>query len=150
MTSQATTPQQYIDQLPPDRQAAFKQLYTIINKTIDPKFDEQMSYGMIGWVVPHVLYPAGYHVDPKLPVPFINLANQKNYIALYHLGLYADRDLLCWFQTEYAKTGFTLDMGKSCIRFKKIDQIPYTLIGQLVAKQSFDDYLHLYTKTIGR
>lgn len=104
-----------------------------------------MSYGMIGYVVPHSVYPAGYHCDPKLPLPFINLASQKNFIALYHMGLYADAELLEWFTAEYPRHSSTkLDMGKSCIRFKKPEAIPYALIGQLAKKMSTDDWIRLY------
>ena len=150
MSTTATTPQQYIDLLPHDRHEAVARLRDSINQNIDPQFVEQMSYGMIGWVVPFERYPAGYHVDPKLPLPFINLANQKNHIALYHMGLYGDSELLRWFEQEYAKTGYKLDIGKSCIRFKKTDQIPYHLISQLVKKVSLQQYVQQYEKAIAK
>ena len=104
-------------------------------KNLPKGFKECISYGMLGYVVPHELYPNGYHVNPKLPLPFINLASQKNFIAVYHSGLYADPELMEWFVKVYPKHCKTkLDMGKSCIRFKKIDQIPMVLIGELVSK----------------
>jgi uncharacterized protein YdhG (YjbR/CyaY superfamily) len=150
MQSQASTVSQYIEEIPDDRRPAFERLVVEIRQQIDPQFTEQMGYGNMGWVVPHQIFPAGYHCDPKLPVPFLGLASQKNYIALYHMGLYADPGLLAWFQQEYVKTGLKLDMGKSCIRFKRMGQIPYTLIGQLVAKMSLQDFLNLYTEVIAR
>jgi hypothetical protein len=114
-------------------------------------FTEEMSYGMIGYVVPHSLYPAGYHCDPKLPLPFINLASQKNSINLYHSGIYVQDELLEWFQEEYPKHVKTkLDMGKSCIRFKKIGNIPYKLIGELVGKMSVQDWVGLYEEKVKR
>jgi uncharacterized protein YdhG (YjbR/CyaY superfamily) len=145
MQSSATSPNDYIAELPTDRRLAIEKLRNTINKTIDPKFSEEMGYGMIGWVVPKSIYPAGYHVDPKQPLPFLGLASQKNHIALYHMGIYSDPELLKWFQDEYAKTGFKLDIGKSCIRFKKLDQIPYELIAELISKVSLNEFLKKYT-----
>jgi hypothetical protein len=104
-----------------------------------------MSYGMIGFVVPHSIYPDGYHCDPKLPLPFISIASQKNFIAVYHMGIYADRNLLEWFENEFPKHSKSkLDMGKSCIRFKKINEIPYELIGQLAGKVSVNEWIKTY------
>lgn len=143
-----STIKEYIAAIPDDRRVAFENLHQTIHQAIDPRFNEQINYGMIGWVVSKDIYPAGYHVDPKLPVPFLNLANQQNYIALYHLGLYADPDLLAWFTGEYKKTGLKLDMGKSCIRFKKIEQIPHDLIAELVSRTSLDAYLTLYRSAL--
>lgn len=148
MQSSATTFDQYISELPPDRKPAFLKLLQVIRANIDPKFEEAVLYGMVGWVISKDIYPAGYHVIPSLPVSFLGLANQKQYIALYHMGLYADTELLKWFTDEYAKTGEKLDMGKSCIRFKKVDKIPYELIGSLTAQMSLDDYLALYTANL--
>ena len=108
-------------------------------------FSEEINYGMIGWVVPHSLYPEGYHCDPKLPLPFMSIASQKHFIAVYHIGVYANPKLLEWFISEYPKHCSTkLDMGKSCIRFKKIGNIPYNLIGELVTKMSANDWIMLY------
>lgn len=104
-----------------------------------------MSYGMIGYVIPHSIYPAGYHCDPKLPLPFINIASQKNSITLYHMGIYAKPGLLEWWQTEYAKTNKgKIDMGKGCIRFKKINEIPHELIGRLVSKLTPKEWIEYY------
>ena len=135
MTSSATSPEEYLEALPPDRKQAVIQLYTTILKNIPRGFKDVMSYGMIGYVVPHELYPGGYHCDPKLPLPFAAIASQKNYIAFYHMGIYAMPDLLQWFTTEYSKHSTAkLDMGKSCIRFKKPEYIPYRLVGELMKK----------------
>lgn len=148
MRSLAKTPDEYIASLPEDRRAAVQKLRDTIRANIDPKFKEEMSYGMIGYVVPLSIFPEGYHCDPTLPVPFLSLANQKNYIALYHMALYADATLLEWFQEEYDKTGFKLDMGKSCIRFKKTRHIPYGLIAELVRRVPLADYLDTYIHNI--
>jgi uncharacterized protein YdhG (YjbR/CyaY superfamily) len=148
MHSTATTIDQYIAGLPDERREAFSELFSTIRQNIDPKFTEAVGYGMPGWDISKTEYPPGYHVNPALPVPFLGVANQKHYIALYHLGLYADQDLLKWFVDEYEKTGEKLDMGKSCIRFKKMDKIPYQLIGELVTRMSLDEYLALYTANL--
>jgi len=151
MQSTATTVDEYIASLPEDRKAAMMHLRQVINANIPPKFSEVMGYGMIGWVIPHVLYPAGYHCNPKLPLPFINLASQKNFIALYHMGMYGNPKLLEWFTQEYAKrVKSKLDMGKSCVRFKKMDQIPFELIGELCAKVSADQWIEWYEKALIR
>lgn len=110
-------------------------------------FVEELSYKMIGYVVPHFLYPQGYHCDKNLPLPFINLASQKNYVSLYHSGIFADPELLEWFTVEYSKRCKTkLDIGKSCIRLKNMDDIPYDLIGELVSKMDVDRWIELYEK----
>jgi len=112
-------------------------------------FQEQISYGMLGWVIPHSKYPDGYHCDPKLPLPFINLASQKNFVALYHSGIYASPKLYDWFVGEYPKhCKRKLDMGKSCIRFKSMNDIPYELIGELSTKMTVDEWIGLYEKNI--
>ncbi len=137
MQSKAKTVEEYVGELADDRKQAISELRKVIKKNLPKEFKEEMSYGMIGYVVPHSLYPKGYHCNPKLPLPFINLGSQKNFIALHHLGVYADTKLLDWFVGQYAKQVTTkLDMGKGCIRFKKMDQIPYKLIGELVTKVS--------------
>lgn len=140
----------YIASAPEDRRVALSTLVQSVRSSIDPKFSEVFAYGMIGWAISKDIYPAGYHVDPSMPVSFLGLANQKHYIALYHMGIYADSALLKWFTDEYAKTGEKLDMGKSCIRFKKMDKIPYKLIAELAGKMSLYDYLALYTAGIRR
>lgn len=145
MTSTATTPQDYIDSLPAERKVAIEKLREAIVKNLPKGFEEVMSYGMLGYVVPHSKYPAGYHCNPKLPLPFVNLGSQKGYIALHHMGVYGMPDLLKWFQEEYSRHSTTkLDMGKGCIRFKKLDDIPYDLIGKLMKKVSPDDWINHY------
>ncbi len=147
MQSKATTVDAYIAELPAERQAAIKKLRTVFKKNLPKGFKEQMSYGMIGYVVPHSLYPDGYHCTPELPLPFINIASQKNFIAIYHMGIYGSPDLLKWFNTEYAKLGKKkLDMGKSCMRFKKPEDIPYDLIGQLATKMTVEQWIAQYEK----
>ena len=112
-------------------------------------FEEQISYGHIGFVVPHSMYPNGYHCDPTSPLPFIGLASQKNFIALYHMGIYSDEKLLNWFIEEYPKHAKRkLDMGKSCIRFKKTDDIPYDLIGKLASKITLYQWIATYEKNL--
>ncbi|QBA63177.1 DUF1801 domain-containing protein [Muriicola soli] len=149
MTSDAKSPEEYINSLPEDRKEAIKQLRKTINANLPKGFKETMSYGMIGYVVPHSLYPDGYHCSPELPLPFMNLASQKNYIALYHSGVYADKELLAWFVGEYPKyVSKKLDMGKSCVRFKKMEDIPYKLIGELCRKMTVDEWIALYEKNI--
>jgi uncharacterized protein YdhG (YjbR/CyaY superfamily) len=145
MQSTEITVEGYLASLPDDRKAAMEQLRTTINQNLPAGFQEEMSYGMIGYVVPHSLYPKGYHCNPKLPLPMINLASQKNFIALYHMGMYADQSILDWFTTEYAKTGSgKSDMGKSCVRFKKMADIPYALLGELAAKISVEQWITCY------
>jgi hypothetical protein len=153
MISQAETPEQYIRELPKDRKPVMEKLRAVILENLPPGFEETMSYGMIGYVVPHSVYPDGYHADPALPLPFINIASQKNHIAVYHMGLYSDEELYDWFTSEYDKRVNTkLDMGKSCIRFKKPEskEIPYELIGELVSKMSADEWIKLYEASIDR
>lgn len=145
MTSTASTPQQYLKELPADRYAAVSQLRDTVLKNLPKGFEEMMNYGMLGYVVPHTNYPDGYHCDPKQPLPFMAIASQKNFIAFYHMGIYAMPELLEWFKTEYAKLSTAkLDMGKSCMRFKKPVDIPYTLIGKLVKKISMKDWIKTY------
>lgn len=139
MTSTAKTPKEYLENLPDDRKAAMTQLRDTIVKNLPKGFAEQMTYGMLGFVVPHSKYPAGYHCNPKLPLGFVSMASQKNFIALYHMGIYSMPHLLKWFTEEYPKhSKAKLDMGKSCIRFKKPDQIPFDLIGELMKKVTPD------------
>ena len=147
MKSKATTPEQYLSELPEDRKEAMLKLRNAIKENLPQGFEEVISYGMLGYVVPHSIYPSGYHCDPKLPLPFINLASQKNFIALYHMGIYANKNLESWFVSEYPKHVKTkLDMGKSCIRFKKMDDIPFDFIGELAAKVSVEDWISNYEK----
>jgi len=151
MTSEAITPDQYIKELPDDRREAVLRLRNTILENLPKGFKEEMSYGMIGYVVPHEIYPDGYHCDPKLPLPFVSIASQKNFIALYHMGIYAMPKLLKWFETEFPKhTTLKLDMGKSCIRFKRPEHIPYQLIGELIKKVSVQDWIKVYEDQLKR
>lgn len=145
MISKASTPEQYLEEIPAERREAFETLRNTLLKNLPKGFQECMSYGMIGYVVPHSLYSAGYHCDPKLPLPFLALASQKNSINLHHMGLYASPELLQWFQQQYPLHCKTkLDMGKGCMRFKKMSDIPYQLLGELVKKMSVKDWINLY------
>ena len=150
MKYEANTVQEYLDQLPDDRKAVMIKLRDIINKNLPKGFEERIQYKMPGWVVPKSKYPAGYHASKgELPLPFINIASQKNFIALYHSGVYASPELHKWFVEEYPNhSKRKLDMGKSCIRFKKIDAIPYDLIAELVTKVSVDDWISTYEANI--
>ena len=149
MQSKAATPEEYVESLPEDRREAINKLRKVIRKNLPKGFAEEMSYGMIGYVVPHKLYPKGYHCDPKLPLPFLNIASQKNFIAVYHMGIYMNPKLLDWFTNEYPKhSKKKLDMGKSCLRFKKPDEIPYDLIGELASKMTVAEWVSLYEKAL--
>ena len=147
MQSKSNTVAEYVKELPADRQQTIEQLRSVIKKNLPKGFKEEMNYGMIGYVIPHSLYPAGYHCKPTDPLPFMNVASQKNFIAVYHMGLYADPILMKWFMTQYPKhSTLKLDMGKSCIRFKKPDQIPFKLIGELTSKMNPAQWIALYEK----
>jgi len=149
MKYEATSPEDYISQLPEDKQEPIKKLRHIINKNLSKGFEEGMNYNMIGFYVPHSVYPDGYHCDTSLPLPFMNLASQKNFIAVYHMGMYAKKEVYDWFVTEYPKhCKYKLDMGKSCVRFKKIDDIPFELIGELTAKMSSKEWIDLYDANV--
>lgn len=149
MQSSATTPDEYIATLPEDRKIAIQKIREILLENLPNGFSEEMQYGMIGYVIPHSLYPSGYHCDPKIPLPFMSLASQKNFIALYHMGIYGDNKLHDWFISEYPKhSRRKLDMGKSCIRFKKTEDIPYELIGQLAGKMTPEAWIDLYESSL--
>jgi len=147
MQSKAKTPDEYVKEIPEDRREVIAQLRKAIKANLPKGFKEEMSYGMIGYVVPHSIYPDGYHCNPELPLPFMNLASQKNFIAIYHMGVYADKKLNEWFMKEYAKVSKTkLDAGKSCLRFKKPEQVPVKLIGELAGKMTPQDWINVYEK----
>lgn len=149
MQSSTKIPQEYIDALPEDRKIAMEKLRTVISENLPNGFEETMGYGMLCYVVPHSTYPNGYHCDPKLPLPFLSIASQKNFIAVYHMGMYMDKKLLDWFTAEYPKHVKTkLDMGKSCIRFKKMDQIPYALLAELFQKVTVQDWISNYESVL--
>ena len=149
MQSKAKSVKEYLGEVPDDRKEFFYRLRDTILVNLPEGFQEEMSYGMIGYVVPHNIYPDGYHASPSLPLPFVSIASQKNYISLYHMGLYAIPELLDWFVKEYPKhCKSKLDMGKSCIRFKKAEEIPFNLIGQLMTKISAADWIKVYEENI--
>lgn len=149
MQSTANTPEEYINSIPEERKQLMTELRNIIRKNLPEGFEEVMSYGMISYVVPHSLYENGYHCNPKQPLPFMSIASQKNFVALYHMGIYADKDLLKWFVDEYEKRSkIKLDMGKSCIRFKKPDVIPMDLLGELASKMTTKEWIAIYESAI--
>jgi len=145
MKVEAKSIDNYFENIPEERQAAMKKLWKVISDNIPAKFEAVLSYGMPGYVVPHSVYPAGYHCNTKLPLPFMSIANQKNFVAFYHMGIYANPELLKWFVDEYPKHVKTkLDMGKSCIRFNKVENIPFELLGQLMTKMTVDEWIGIY------
>jgi uncharacterized protein YdhG (YjbR/CyaY superfamily) len=149
MQSKATTVDQYLSEVPYERQEAMNKLRKLILKNLPKGFKEGMGYGNMGYFVPHSIYPAGYHCKPKDPLPFAGLASQKNSINFYHMGIYTDPKLMKWFMDEFAKTGLgKLDMGKSCMRFKKPEHIPYALIGELMSKITVDDWIAMYESVL--
>lgn len=149
MQSKATTVKQYIAELPDDRKKVISELRKQIKKNLPKGFKETMGYGMIGYVVPHSMYPNGYHCNPKDPLPFMNIASQKKFVAVYSMGIYSNPKLLKWFTDEYDKAGVgKLDMGKSCIRLKKMDKIPYELFGELASKVTPEEWITYYEKAI--
>jgi uncharacterized protein YdhG (YjbR/CyaY superfamily) len=151
MQSKSITVEGYLKELPADRRETMDKLRKTILKNLPKGFKENMSYGMIGYCVPHSIYPKGYHCNPKDPLPFAGMASQKNSINFYHIGIYADPKLLKWFTDEYAKTRLgKLDMGKSCMRFKKPENIPYKLIGELCTKITVEKWIEIVEKNIKR
>lgn len=145
MTSDAKTPNEYINSLPKDRKMYMEKLRNVILKNLPKGFQEGMGYGMMGYSVPHSIYPKGYHCKPTDPLPFMGMASQKNSINFYHMGIYANKELYDWFVAEYPKySSRKLDMGKSCMRFKKFEEIPFDLIGELVTKISVEDWIATY------
>ena len=139
----------YLNQLPEERKPAMEKLLDLLKENLPTGFELQMQYSMPSYVVPHTIFPAGYHCNPKEPLPFISIASQKNFIAVYHMGLYANLELYNWFVSEYPKySKYKLDMGKSCIRFKRMDDIPYELLGQLFQKMSVQDWIDIYQENL--
>lgn len=145
MQSKALTIKQYLEELPDDRKEVMNQLHKAIVKNLSAGFEAIMNYGMISYVVPHSLYPAGYHCKPSDPLPFMSLASQKNHISVYHMGVYAEQKLMDWLKKEYPKySNRKLDIGKSCLRFKNPEDVPIKLIGELAAKISVKKWIELY------
>lgn len=149
MKAEGKTVEEILINLPQDRVEPFNKLHDVIVKNLPKGFEAAISYGGLGYVIPHSLYPAGYHCKPSEPLPFAGLASQKNSINFYHMGIYSDPKLLNWFVNEFPKhTKQKLDMGKSCIRFKKFDDIPYQPIGELMKKMSVNDWINIYEKNL--
>ena len=152
MTSKAITVEQYFKELPEDRLKPMQDLRHTISTNLPKGFTQGMIYGMIGFYLDKDVYAPGYHVGKEwTPLPFINIASQKNFIALYHMGLYAVPELLDWFVKEFPKhSKYKLDMGKSCIRFKKVDHIPYQLIAELSQKMTPEQWIEVYEENISK
>ena len=151
MKNEGNTPAEIVANCPEDRKDVMGKMRQTILESLPKGFEEGVGYGMILYFVPHTIYPAGYHCDPKQPLPFVSLASQKNFIALYHMGLYADPALLSWFTEKYKATvSSKLDMGKSCIRFKKMTDIPFELIGELMTKISVESWIETYEKAFNK
>ncbi len=151
MQYEASTPEEYIEMIPEDRKGPISKLREVILKNLPEGFEEGITYKMIGYYVPHSIYPSGYHCDPKLPLPFMSIASQKNFIGVYHMGVYSNKELYDWFVEEYGKRcKYKLDMGKSCVRLKRIDDIPYELIGELASKVTVEEWISWYEKSIKR
>ena len=151
MQSKATTVDAYIEELPEERKDVIAKIRKVILKNLPKGFKETMGYGMMSYVVPHTIYPSGYHCDPKVPLPFLSVASQKNFVAVYHMGIYANNELLEWFTASYPEHCKTkLDMGKGCVRFKKMNDIPYDLIGELASKVTVQEWIDLYEKNLKR
>ena len=149
MKATGKTVNEILTSLPEDRIKPFNELHDVIIKNLPEGFEADISYGGLGYVVPHSIYPSGYHCKPEEPLPFAGIASQKNSINFYHMGIYASQELLDWFVSEYPKhSKRKLDMGKSCIRFKKVDEIPLALIGELMQKMSVDEWIAIYEKDL--
>jgi len=141
MQSKATTVEQYLAGLPVDRRAAIEAVRNVILKNLDSDYEEGMQYGMIGYYVPHHVHPEGYHCDPRQPLPFAALASQKNYMSLYLMCVYGGGDLLKWFEKEWARAGKKLDMGKCCVRFKKLEDLALDVIGEVIRRVPAKTYI---------
>ena len=141
MQSKASTVEQYLSELPEDRRKALEAVRQVILENLDKDYEEGIQYGMIGYYVPHRVYPAGYHCDPKQPLPFVNLASQKNHMALYLMCIYGESDLSRWFQQAWARTGKKLDMGKACVRFKKLEDLALDVIAETIKRMPAAKYI---------
>ncbi len=148
MQSKATTVAQYLDELPEDRRSAIEAVRATILENLDSDYEEGMQYGMIGYYVPHRVFPAGYHCDPKQPLPFAALASQKQHMSLYLMTVYAEGEEEAWFRREWEKTGKKLDMGKSCVRFTKIEDVPLEVIGDAIRRVPAKRHIETYQATL--
>jgi hypothetical protein len=149
MTSQATSVEDYLASLPEDRREALEAIRQRILQNLPEGMEEGMQYGAIGYYVPHSVYPAGYHCDKKQPLPFAGLASQKNHMALYLFGVYMSPEDEQWFRESWLATGKKLDMGKSCVRFKKLEDVPLGVVGEAFSRRSTNEFVELYEKAIG-
>ena len=151
MTYNVKTVDEYLEAIPEERKAPFSRLRSVILEYLPEGFEETISNKMPSYVVPHRLYPSGYHCNPEEPLPFLAIASQKNFIGFYHMGIYTNPELLTWFQDKYSNLSIgKLDMGKSCIRLKKMDMIPFELLGKLVSRISVDEWIKTYERVIKR
>ncbi len=148
MQSRAATVEDYLAALPEDRRLALNVLRRTILDNLDAEYEEGMQYGMIGYYVPHRVFPAGYHCDPRQPLPFAGLASQKNHMSLYFMAMYEGGELERWFRAAWEKTGRKLDMGKCCVRFKKIEDVPLELIGEVVKRMPAKKYIRHYQDSL--
>ncbi len=149
MKANGTTVKEILANVPEERAEAFNKLHETIIENLPEGFEAAISYGGLGYVVPHSLYPSGYHCKPEEPLPFAGIASQKNSVNLYHMGIYSDPELMKWFTEEYPKhSKRKLDMGKSCIRFKKTEDIPFELIGELMKKMTVQDWVNIYESNL--
>jgi len=150
MQSSATTVQEYLKELPADRREAINAVRGVILANLPKGYEECMSYGMIGYVVPHSIYPKGYQCNPKLPLPFVNLGSQKNHMALHLMCCYGDPELKAWFEKAWKDAGKKFDMGGGCVRFKKLEELPLEVIGQLVARLPVAVYIRRIEKAFAQ
>lgn len=149
-SAKPTSVKEYVDSLPEERRKAIRKVRAAVNKGLPRGYREGIQYGMIGWFVPHTVYPAGYHCDPKQPVPFAGLASQKNYLSLYLMCIYGDEKQRKWLESEWKETGRKLDMGKSCIRFRKAEDLPLELITEAVARVPVEEFLARYETIVAK
>lgn len=148
MQSKAANVKDYLAELPADRRAAIEKVHKVILANLDKDFKEGMQYGMICYAVPHSVYPPGYHCDPKQPLPYAGLASQKHYMSLYIMSSYGNESSENWLREEFAKAGKKLDMGKCCIRFKKLDDLPLDVIGKAIKRVTAAEYIKFYEANI--
>ena len=150
MQSNATTVEAYLKGLPNDRRAAIETVRKVILKNLDKDYEEGMQYGMIGYYVPHRVFPAGYHCDPRQPLPFANLGSQKNHMALYLMCIYGDSEHAKWFRDAWSKTGKKLDMGKACVRFKKLDDLALDVVGEAIKRMPAKKWIKCCTDALAK
>jgi hypothetical protein len=148
MKSNAASVEEYLAELPPERRAALQDVRQVILKNLDKNYEEGMQYGMIGYYVPHRIHPAGYHCDPKQPLPFAALGSQKNHLSIYLMCVYGGTELRDWFESAWAKTGKKLDAGKACIRFKRAEDLALDVIGEAVRRVPAKRYVEFCTSFV--